>query len=76
MAAVSGRPSLAIFPWGDVIEEFLDPLGLTADDYADRMRGGWLFGYVAGLQAQGWRPVIVYASERVDAPGDSRALHG
>ena len=65
---MNGQPSLAIFPWGDVIEEFLDPLGLTTDDYVNRMRGGWLFGYVAGLQAQGWRPVIVHASERVEAP--------
>ena len=47
MAAVSDA-AVAIFPWGDVIEEFLDPLGLTIEDYAERMRGGWLFGYVAG----------------------------
>ena len=56
---------IAIFPWGDVIEEFLEPLGLTWEDYAQRMRGGWLFGYVAGLQAAGVEPVIVHASESV-----------
>ena len=67
MAAVSDA-AVAIFPWGDVIEEFLDPLGLTIEDYAERMRGGWLFGYVAGLQAHGLRPLIIYASERVEAP--------
>ncbi|HYG28191.1 MAG TPA: glycosyltransferase family 4 protein [Caulobacteraceae bacterium] len=67
MAALSG-PALAIFPWGDVIEEFLEPLGLTADDYAERMRGGWLFGYVAGLQSAGRRCIVVHASERVKAP--------
>lgn len=68
MATVSAGKTVAIFPWGDVIEEFLGPLGLTAEDYASRMRGGWLFGYVAALQGQGWRVVIVYASEREPAP--------
>lgn len=56
---------LAIFPWGDVIEEFLDPLGLTAEDYAARMRGGWLFGYIAALRRQGVASIIVYGSERI-----------
>jgi len=59
---------LAIFPWGEVIESFLDPLGLTAADFAERMRGGWLFGYVRALARQGRGSVIVYASERVDQP--------
>ena len=69
MAAMSDeRPCIAIFPWGEVIEEFLDPLDLTAEDFVQKMRGGWLFGYVSALQAQGWRPVIVYASEHAQRP--------
>ena len=59
-------PAIAIFPWGEVIEEFLDPLELDLDDFVSRMTGGWLFGYVLALQRQGWRPVIVCTSERVD----------
>ena len=72
---------IAIFPWGDVIEEFLDPIGLTLEDFAQRMTGGWLFGYVAALQSAGWRAVIVCASERVSAPtvlchaGTDAAIH-
>ena len=57
--------TIALFPWGDVIEEFLDPIGLTVDDFASRMTGGWLFGYVAALQLAGWRPIIIAASENV-----------
>jgi len=60
--------AVAIFPWGDVVEEFLDPLGLSYEDYVREMSGGWLFGYVAALQAQGQRVVIVHASERVTHP--------
>ena len=60
----AGR-TIALFPWGDVIEEFLDPIGLTAGDFASQMTGGWLFGYVAALQQAGWRPIIIAASEKV-----------
>jgi starch synthase len=60
-------PTVAIFPWGEVIEEFLDPLGLNLRDFTAKMTGGWLFGYVSALQSQGWRPIIVCASETVEA---------
>jgi starch synthase len=57
---------VALFPWGDVVEEFLDPIGLRLGDFVERMTGGWLFGYAAALQLVGHRPMIVCASERVD----------
>ena len=58
-------PTVAIFPWGDVIEDFLDPIGLTLEDFVERMSGGWLFGDVAALQASGWRAVVVCVSKGV-----------
>jgi glycosyltransferase involved in cell wall biosynthesis len=61
-------PSIALFPWGDVIEEFLEPIGLTPTDFAEKMSGGWLFGYASALQRAGMRPVIVYGSEGCDVP--------
>lgn len=65
--------TLAILPWGDVIEEFLEPIDLTREDFVERMSGGWLFGYVAALTAAGWRCVIVCPSETVAAP--TLAIH-
>jgi glycosyltransferase involved in cell wall biosynthesis len=76
MAALEGDkacPTVAIFPWGEVIEQFLDSLGLDLNDFAYKMTGGWLFGYVLALQRQGWRPIIVCPSERVGAP--MRLIH-
>lgn len=64
---------VAIFPWGDVIETFLDPLGLTARDFADAMSGGWLFGYVAALQSAGIEAVVIAPSAAVAAP--TRLVH-
>ena len=77
MAAVESGPAacptVAIFPWGEVIEKFLDSLGLSLDDFVSKMTGGWLFGYVLALQRQGWRPIIVCASDRVTRP--TRLIH-
>jgi len=75
MAAVAdgAAPTVAIFPWGEVIEQFLDSLGLDLNDFTCKMTGGWLFGYVLALQRQGWRPIIVCPSERVGAP--TRLIH-
>jgi len=57
---------VALFPWGDVVEEFLDPIGLRLEDFVERMTGGWLFGYAAALKLAGHKPLIVCASECVD----------
>ena len=54
---------VALFPWGDVMEEFLDPIGLRLEEFVGQMTGGWLFGYAAALQLAGHSPIIVCASE-------------
>ena len=61
-------PKIAIFPWGDVIEDFLEPLGLDARTYLANVSGGWLFGYVQALQMAGWCPIIIWASRSVSRP--------
>jgi starch synthase len=66
MSRSSASKVVALFPWGDVVEEFLEPIGLRLDDFVERMTGGWLFGYAAALQLLGHTPIIVCASERVD----------
>lgn len=60
--------TVALLPWGDLIEDFLDPLGLDIDDFSDRMTGGWLFGYVDALARADVRTVLVCVTARVDRP--------
>ncbi|WP_300972949.1 glycosyltransferase family 4 protein [Sphingomonas sp. LHG3406-1] len=59
---------VAIVPWGDVIEDYLDPIGVTLEAFAGEMSGGWLFGYVEALQAVGWAPFVLVPSSRVEQP--------
>ena len=67
------NPCVAILPWGDVIEDFLSPLGLDARTYLARADGGWLFGYVAALRNAGWRPIVLWGSSEVTQP--ERVVH-
>ena len=67
--AAAPRPAagftVALLPWGDLIEDFLDEIGLTLEEFCSRMTGGWLFGYVAALRRQGIETAIVCTSRRV-----------
>lgn len=57
---------VAIFPWGDVFETYLDPLGLDIGRFAREVTGGWLFGYVEALASAGHQSIIVVPSSCVD----------
>lgn len=56
--------TVAILPWGDVIEDYLDHIGMSIDDFCS-MSGGWLFGYADALQQYGWKVVIICFSKRI-----------
>ena len=60
-------PTIAILPWGDHIEDYLDPIGLSLEQFAVEMEGGWLFGTVDALACQGVEAVIVCVSGAVPA---------
>lgn len=66
-------PVVALLPWGDLIDDFLDSIGLSFEDFRLRMTGGWLFGYVDALRTAGVRTVVVCVSARVRHP--SRYTH-
>jgi len=71
----AGRPPrLALLPWGDLIEDFLDEIGVSIEDFSTQMTGGWLFGYVDALRLEGIRTTIFCFSARVDAT--IRHVHG
>lgn len=62
------EPTVALLPWGNVIEDFLDPLGISQDQFCTDFRGSYMFGYVEALKQVGVRTVIICMSARVDAP--------
>jgi glycosyltransferase involved in cell wall biosynthesis len=55
---------VALLPWGNVIEDFLDALNISLEQFCQEMDGGWLFGYVEALKRAGCRSVIMAVSSR------------
>jgi glycosyltransferase involved in cell wall biosynthesis len=41
-----------------IVEDWLDPLGASLEDFVHRFHGSWLFNYACGLQGEGIRCVI------------------
>jgi len=60
--------TLAIVPWGDLIEDFLDGIGVSLTEFAEEMTGGWLFGYVDALKREGVECVLFCFSAHVREP--------
>lgn len=58
------EPVVALLPWGNVAEDFLEPLDLSLEDFAERMTGGWMFGYIEALKLAGWRAEILWVTSR------------
>lgn len=65
----SHSPSVAILPWGDTVEDWLAPLGLSLDRFSGQMtHGSWIFGFICALRKAGVRTVIVCVSSAVTVP--------
>jgi glycosyltransferase involved in cell wall biosynthesis len=60
--------TVGLLPWGYLIEDFLDTIGISLDEFCSNFTGSWMFGYVDALRAVGVSAVIICISGRVSAP--------
>jgi glycosyltransferase involved in cell wall biosynthesis len=65
--------SIALLPWGAVLEDFLDPLGVSIESFCNEFRGSWMFGYIDALSCAGIRTVLICISKQIETP--SRSVH-
>ena len=65
MIEPKAQKRLAILPWGDLIEDYLDTVGLSLEQMCREMAGGWLFGYVDALQRAGVECVLFVVTARL-----------
>jgi glycosyltransferase involved in cell wall biosynthesis len=70
---VAREVSIALLPWGAVLEDFLDPLGVSIESFCNEFRGSWMFGYVDALHSAGIRTVLICISKQIKTP--SRFVH-
>jgi glycosyltransferase involved in cell wall biosynthesis len=64
----ASQPTVALVAWGDRFEDFYDKLGITLDDFCERVVGNWMFNYVEALRSVDVRTVLFFASARVQEP--------
>ena len=65
----SDRPNkIALIEWTHLIEDFLENIGLTFEDFTQNMTGGWLFGYIEALKTADTDTVLFCFSSRVEKP--------
>jgi glycosyltransferase involved in cell wall biosynthesis len=67
------EPTIALLPYGDLIEDFLDSLGVSFEAFCKEFTGSWMFGYIDALRLVGVRTVLFCFSANVTAP--SRFTH-
>lgn len=61
-------PVVALVDWSQLVEDFLDNIGVTFEAFCKEMSGGWMFGYIDALKDAGVRTVLFCVSARVRAP--------
>jgi glycosyltransferase involved in cell wall biosynthesis len=59
---------VAMLPWPDRFEDFHDKVGISLEDFRERLSGTWLFSYLQALRSGGVRPVLYIFSARVRGP--------
>jgi glycosyltransferase involved in cell wall biosynthesis len=60
--------AVALIPWGDVWDDFLDSVGVSLEAFCEDGIGGWLLGYMEALRLAGIRTVLILMSARIEKP--------
>ncbi|HKR21330.1 MAG TPA: glycosyltransferase family 4 protein [Pyrinomonadaceae bacterium] len=65
-ASLARAPAtVALVDWSELLEDYLDNIGVTFESFRDEMTGGWMFGYIEALHRVGVRVVLFCVSARV-----------
>lgn len=60
--------TIALLPWGDVWDDFLDSVNISLESFCTEGPGGWMLGFMDALSRSGVRTVLILISARVDHP--------
>jgi glycosyltransferase involved in cell wall biosynthesis len=66
----AGSGSVAIFLWGNEIEDFLDTVEVSLAEFCTEFTGSYVFSFAAALREAGARPVIFCTSRAVATSTD------
>jgi glycosyltransferase involved in cell wall biosynthesis len=63
--ALSRTNTIALVEWSHLLEDFLDNIHVTFEEFTEEMTGGWLFGYVEALKLYDVKTVVFCFSSKV-----------
>ena len=66
--------TVALVDWSELLEDYLDHIGLMFESFRDELTGGWMFGYIEALRRAGVNVVLFCVSARVTET--ARFTHG
>jgi len=64
----SREPTVALLPWGNVLEDFIDKIGVSLETFCREFTGSYIFGYIDALRRAGVRTVLICISARIARP--------
>lgn len=70
----NSREKIAIIDWTHLIEDYLDNIRISFDEFKNEMNGGWLFGYIEALKSVGFEPVFICFSARENCWGTHKHI--
>jgi starch synthase len=73
-STITPEPAVALLPWGNVLEDFIDKIGVSLESFCSEFTGSWMFGYAEALRRVGVRTVLICISSQTDVP--RRFTHG
>ena len=59
--------TVALLDWSQLIEDYLDNINISFEEFCNQMSGGWMFGYIEALKVAGVRTVLFCVSARVSS---------
>ena len=68
--------NIAILLWAHEIEDFLDSIGLSMDQFCSKVTSGWMFGYVQALARAGVRTALICVSREKSVHHNNHKLTG
>jgi glycosyltransferase involved in cell wall biosynthesis len=68
VSKTSREPTVALLPWGNVLEDFIDKIGVSLETFCSEFTGSYIFGYIDALKRAGVRTVLICISARIAKP--------
>ncbi len=63
---------VALIDWSQLLEDYLDNIGVSFESFCNETSGGWMFGYIDALKSANIRTVLFCVSARVMKPSRFR----